>query len=788
MSTTSSVELVLARLRESELGRNIVAEHVQAASPGEYAPFPEWAPDPLVDALVAQGIEDLYSHQAEAAELVHAGKNVVVVTPTASGKTLCFNLPVLSTILEAPETRALYLFPTKALGYDQMDEVRRLVQVMGGGIAAYTYDGDTPASARRAIRERGQIVVTNPDMLHAGILPHHTKWSKLFANLRYVVLDELHHYRGVFGSHVANVVRRLKRVCRFHGSNPTFVCCSATIANPAEHARALIEEPVVLVDRSGAPRARKTVMLYNPPIVDEELGIRRGAVNESERIARLFIEADVQTIVFAQSRLTVEVVVRQLKEAFGRGHLLPDESIAGYRGGYLPNQRRSIEAGLREGRIRGGVSTNALELGVDIGALDACVMAGYPGTIASTIQQAGRAGRRSGSSCAILVARSTPLDQYVINHPDYLFGTSPEHALIAPDNLMILLAHLKTAAFELPFKAGEAFGEEDLPELLAYLEQEGILHRSGTQWHFVASTYPADDVSLRNIAADNFVVYDTSRNREVIAEVDFHSAPLMIHAGAIYMVAGEQYHVDELDWDQRRAEVGPVDVDYYTQAMSFTNVAVLDEFGSDAGGPGLTEHGEVQVVRRVTGFKKIKFGTLENLGYGDVLLPDQDMHTTAYWLTVPGEILAATGADRAAQLDGLLGLAHALHHVAAVETMSDPRDLGRAIGDRSSEWSVRVLPGERGVVGPKGTGTEVDVEALAPFAPTIFLYDDCPGGIGLAPRLYEAREILLLATRSLIRSCGCRSGCPSCVGPTGEIGEPGKEVALALLDVLVEDA
>ena len=785
MKNTSSVDQVLARIRESDLGQNITAVHTQDVSPGEYAPFPQWVPDQLIEAYCAQGIADLYSHQAEAAQLAHTGRNVAVVTPTASGKTLCFNLPVLSAIIEAPESRALYLFPTKALGQDQMDEVRGLVSEMGGGIKSYTYDGDTPASARKAVREQGQIVVTNVDMIHTGILPHHTNWARLFANLKYVVLDEIHGYRGVFGSHVGNVIRRLKRVCRFHGSDPTFFCCSATIANPVEHARALIEEPVELVDRSGAPRAEKVFLLYNPPVVDEELGIRRSALNEAERLVRMFIEAGVQTIAFAQSRLAVEVVVRQLKEAFGRGRPVPEQTISGYRGGYLPDLRRSIEAGLREGSIRGVVSTNALELGVDIGAMDACIMAGYPGTIASTLQQAGRAGRRLGRSCAILVARSNPLDQYIINHPEFLFGSTPEHALIAPDNLMILLAHLKTAAFELPFEKGETFGGEDLEELLDYLVQEGILHRSGTQWHHVASTYPADDVRLRNIAADNFVVYDASRNQAVIAEVDFRSAPLMVHPGAIYLVDGEQFHVDMLDWDQRRAEVSPVKADFYTQGMAFTNVGVLDVFDSDTDRQGITEHGEVQVVRRVTGYKKIKFGTLENLGYGDVLLPDQEMHTTAYWLTVPGEVLAATKVDRAAQLDGLLGLAYALHHVGAVECMCDPRDLGRAIGDRSSEWSLRVLPGERGVVGPEGAGPEVDVEALAPFAPTIFIYDDCPGGIGLAPRLYETREILLLAARSLIRSCGCRSGCPSCVGPTGEIGERGKEVALALLDALV---
>ncbi|HOS98538.1 MAG TPA: DEAD/DEAH box helicase, partial [Deltaproteobacteria bacterium] len=548
------------------------------ASEGSYAPYPVWVHKGLKAVLEKRGIRRLYSHQARAVELVRQGRDVVLVTPTASGKTLCYNLPVLQRILEEPETRALYLFPTKALANDQMHEVHGLIGELKADIRTFTYDGDTPDDARQAIRKQGHVVVTNPDMLHTGILPHHTKWQKLFANLRYVVVDELHIYRGVFGSHLTNVFRRLKRVCRFYGADPVFVCCSATVANPREHAQNLLEKEVVLVDESGAPRAEKTFVLFNPPIVNRELGIRQSALTPARKIAGDLIGNHIQTIVFTTSRLNVEVLTRYLKDTFRAKIPGRDHYVAGYRGGYLPNLRRDIEKGLRERSVMGVVSTNALELGIDIGDLEACIMAGYPGTIASTWQQAGRAGRRAGHSLAILIARSNPMDQFIVEHPDYFFSRSPEHCRVNPDNLLILLHHIKSAAFELPFEEGERFGKEDLMELLTYLEDKGVLHRVDQRWHWAAESYPADEVSLRTVNPENVVVVDTTEtgNHRVIAEVDWDSAFTTVHDDAIYMVESQQYHVDRLDLERKKAYVKKVDVDYYTDAMTYTNVRVID--------------------------------------------------------------------------------------------------------------------------------------------------------------------------------------------------------------------
>src|SRR5229473_2788169 len=500
----------------------------------QWAEFPAWVHPKLVSAYAAKGIRRPYTHQAAAAETVHAGKNVVIVTPTASGKTICYNLPVLNAVLENVDTRALYLFPTKALAQDQLAELHDLGRRLEDRFGVFTYDGDTPADARRAIREQGHIVIANPDMLHTGILPHHTRWTRLLENLRYFVLDELHTYRGVFGSHLCNVLRRLRRIARFYGSELQFVCSSATIANPGELAARLIEAEVDVLDSNGAPAAEKFFVFYNPPVVNRYLGIRRSYINETSRVAQEFLKRNLQTIVFANSRLHTEVLLTYLKQSNppppGRA-----DTIRGYRGGYLPGERREIERGLRDGGIRGVVSTNALELGIDIGSLDAAVMAGYPGTIASTWQRAGRAGRRSGSSCAVLVASSAPLDQFIVKHPDYFFGNSPEHAFIQPDNLEILVNHLKCAAFELPIGSGETFGGVDVPDLCERLAAAGFLHRTGEHWHWTQEAYPADTVSLRSVTSDNFVIVDTTRETEVIGEVDFSSALTMVHPKAIYL-------------------------------------------------------------------------------------------------------------------------------------------------------------------------------------------------------------------------------------------------------------
>ncbi len=722
---------------------------------GEYLPIPE-ALDPRIKALLNhRGIEQLYSHQAEAFRQIEDGRNIVVVTPTASGKTLCYNLPVLNRLAREPDSRAMYLFPTKALAEDQLHELHACVEEMGSDLCVHTFDGDTPQDARKAIRQRANVVLTNPDMLHSGILPHHTKWARMFENLRYIVIDELHHYRGVYGSHFANVLRRLARLCEFYGSKPQFICCSATIANPRELAEALTAQPFALIDRSGAPTGERYMVLYNPPVVNRQLGIRRSYINETRRLAMEFLDHGQQILVFANNRLATEILVTYLKDACDRGSI-PTESVRGYRGGYLPRERREIEQRLRAGEIRAVVATNALELGIDIGSLDAVVMAGYPGTIASTWQRAGRAGRRQSPSAAVLVASSAPLDQFVVEHPEYFFDRSPEHAHINPDNLEILLAHLKCAAFELPIAEGEKFGPHETGELCIYLQEAGFVHKSAQSWHWTSETYPADTVSMRAVTSDNFVVVDITGEPKVIAEVSFPTALTALHEKAIYLHEARQYQVERFEYDERKAYVKRVDCDYYTDSIDYTQVAELARAESKPMGPVLCAHGDVRVNRQIVGFKKIKFYTLENVGAGKLQLPEQEMHTTAFWLHWPSEFLAGvTGYTSAEKQNGLSALANALRTVSALMLMCDPRDLGIAVTEAlaAREWS-----------------------------PNLFLYDAYPGGIGQSVPLYRMAPDLLSRTADLIRSCACDSGCPSCVGPVGEVGDLGKEVALSLID------
>src|SRR6476469_1177166 len=634
---------------------HVTAVRKLPAVPAEFAPFPAGLDDRLKSALETRGIPQFYTHQAEAVEHALAGRNVVVITPTASGKTLCYNAPVLNSILQDPASRALYLFPTKALAQDQLAELQAMCETLdaatGEKVGVFTYDGDTPQDARRTIRARAQLVLTNPDMVHSGILPHHPRWAKLFENLRYVVIDELHAYRGVFGSHLCNVLRRLRRICRHYGSKPVFLCSSATIANPRELAERLTEQPFELVERSGAPRGEKFFVFVNPPVVNHQLGIRRSYLSETRRVASEFLKRDLQAIVFAQSRLSAEILTTYLKDDF-EGIPGAPERIRGYRGGYLPNRRREIEKGLREGAVRAVVSTNALELGIDIGALDVAVRAGYRGTIAATWQRAGRAGRRSGQSAAVMVASSAPIDQFVARHPSFFFEASPEHALVNPDNLHILVDHVKCAAFQLPFTTEESYGQVNVQEVLGLLQESGLLHRSGPddgegQWHWTSESYPANAVSRRSVSSDNFVITDHTNEAKVIGETDFTSALSTLHPKAIYMVEGKIFQVEELDFVGRKAHVKEVDCDYYTTAITYTKVTILDRFAEDA--PKVALHGEVHVVSRVVGFKKIRFQTNENVGSGELDLPEQQMHTTSYWIEVPLSIMNAlpyASADR----------------------------------------------------------------------------------------------------------------------------------------------
>jgi DEAD/DEAH box helicase domain-containing protein len=742
-----------------------------------FAPVPTDVDPRLAAGLRSRGLTHLYTNQAEAWAHVAAGRHVVVTTPTASGKTLCYNLPVLDRILKDPATRALYLFPTKALAQDQMAELHEMAAAIAregaGEIGVHTYDGDTPQDARRSIRARAQIVLSNPDMLHSGILPHHPRWAKLFENLRFVVIDELHAYRGVFGSHLANVLRRLRRVCRHYGSDPQFICSSATIANPVDLAERLAERPFTLVEKSGAPRGEKVFVFVNPPVVNRELGIRRSCLNEARRVAGEFLRRNLQVILFAQSRLATEILTTYLKEDFED---VPGaaERIRGYRGGYLPLRRREIEKGLRDGIVRGVVSTNALELGIDIGALDVAVMAGYPGTIAATWQRAGRAGRRTARSAAVLVASSAPIDQFVVRHPSYFFDRSPEHALVNPDNLNILVNHVKCAAFELPFTTVEQYGRVDVQEVLGVLQEAGLVHRSGGdaddgqagQWHWTSESYPADAVSLRSVSSDNFVVVDQTGEPAVIAETDFTSALPMLHPKAIYIVEGRPYQVDRLDVEGRKAYVRSVDCDYYTTAIDYTRVTILDRFAVDRS--AVAQHGEVHVVSRVVGFKKIKFHTNENVGSGELDLPEQQMHTTAYWLEIPRDVLSALPFASDDRRDGIFGLAYAMKNVAQLLLMCDQRDLGLSVNAGEPEPGSAVM------------APETDV-------PRIFLYDAYPGGIGFSAPLFGMHADLLSETRSLIAACPCDTGCPTCVGPVGETGPLVKKVALALLAHLLEN-
>ena len=725
----------------------------QPAQSGEFAEFPETLAPNLQKALVARGIDRLYTHQAEAFLRAGAGCNTVIVTPTASGKTLCYNLPVLNGLLADPNARAMYLFPTKALAGDQLVEFQKAVDAMGSDLRAFTYDGDTPQDARRAIRERANVVFTNPDMLHSGVLPHHTKWAKAFENLRYVVIDELHYYRGVYGSHLANLLRRLKRVCEFYGSSPQFICCSATIANPKELAEALTGLPFELVERNGAPSGDKYVVFYNPPVVNKALGIRRSYLNETRCMARELLDRGQQTLVFANSRLATEILLTYLKDDYS--------GVRGYRGGYLPKERREIEGQLRDGDIRAVVATNALELGIDIGSLDAVVMAGYPGTIASTWQRAGRAGRRQTASLAVLVASSAPLDQYIIEHPEYFFDRPPEHAYINPDNLEILLSHLKCAAFELPIRDGETFGQHDTGDLCRFLSDLKLLHHSGSTWNWTSDTYPADAVSLRSVSSDNFVVVDVTGDHQVIAEVSFTAALTTLYEKAIYLHDARQYQVERFDYGGRKAYVRRVDSDYFTDAIDYTQVKELEEVESSPAGGIKIAHGDVRLNRQIVGFKKIKFYTMENVGAGNLSMPEQEMHTTAFWLHFPADFLARfTDLSPTDRQGGLTALAALLRTVGALCVMCDPRDLGVSI-------------------------TEDIAGSLTAFEPNLYLYDNYPGGVGQSAALYKLAPRLLDGAAKLLEACPCQAGCPSCVGPIGEVGERGKEVAGRILKDLL---
>jgi DEAD/DEAH box helicase domain-containing protein len=707
-------------------------------------------------------VERLYSHQAESYHTVRGGRNAVVVTPTASGKTLCYNLPVIQTILEQPETRALYLFPTKALSQDQQSELNESILYGDLPVKVATYDGDTPPSVRASARTTGQVIISNPDMLHAGVLPNHPKWITFLKNLKFVVIDELHSYRGVFGSHVTNVIRRLKRIARFYGTDPVFICSSATIGNPAELAERVLGEPVNLIDINGAPSGEKHIVLYNPPMVDQVQGIRRGVVNEAQKIALRLLRARVKTIVFAKSRVRTELIASYINKSLENVYTDNERiRVEAYRGGYLPSERRAVEKGLRDGSIQGVVSTNALELGIDIGGLDAAVLGGFPGSISSSWQQAGRAGRKSTVSLAVLVASSAPLDQYMVTHAGYFFGRAPESAFVDPDNMYIVLDHLKCAVFELPFSDGEAYAEGPVDEYLAYLEEQGTIRRTGSKYYWADRAYPAEGISLRSATSDNVIIVDSTNGRDaVIGEMDRPSAKEMLFDNAIYIHRGDQFVVQQLDLPNRRCYVERTSVNYFTDALVKRDIKVLEEdYRTEAAGARAVV-GDVLVRTQVAKFKKIRYHSHENVGYGEISLPEEEMHTRSVALvfdegTAAGASLLALPAESHAGAVARLGTV--IKNVAPVFLLCEPRDIGIAERIRDPHFG----------------------------APCLYVYDAYPGGSGLAEAFVEAAHAVLRAARELVSTCPCEEGCPSCVGPRDareEVDRNPKQAVLGFLE------
>jgi DEAD/DEAH box helicase domain-containing protein len=768
-------------LADPHVASTVVHHFRLPARPADLLPLPPWLDDRVAAGLQERGITSLYRHQAEALEVVASGGDVVVVTPTASGKSLCYVVPILHQLARDPASRSLLLFPTKALGQDQVTAIHDLATASGLAIAVAAYDGDTPAPVRSTIRRAGHVVVTNPDMLHGAILPHHTKWFQLFENLRFVVIDELHVYRGVFGSHVANVLRRLWRVCAHYGVRPQVIATSATIGNPGELAHLLTSRQVTVIDRNGAPAGERHLLFVVPegPVSRSstagQLGegaeappaasstppvLRRDeTLDTAARWALPFLRAGRQTIVFTQARLAVELVLRRLREALADG-AAPPERLRGYRSGYLPRERRAVERGLRSADLVGVVSTNALELGVDVGGLHVAVLAGYPGSVAATWQRLGRAGRRGEASVGVLIAGPRPIDHYVVRHPEFLLERSPEEARIDPDNLHILFAHLKAATFELPFQPDESWGALPASELLAVLAEDGHVHRAADgRWYWSSENFPAAAINLRRAAEENVVIVETGTGARprVIGEVDLFSAQALVHDQAIYIHESTQYHVDRLDWAQRTAYVRRVEVDYYTTAQRAVTLKPLDVM-AQADGP-LAGHavGEVMVASRVGLFKKLSLHGDEPLGWGPVHLPEIELQTTAYWLTLHGP--AATWPHRLLDV-ALRGAGRILQAVASLLLMVEPADLGLVTQVRSPHQG----------------------------APTLYLYEGVPGGIGLADRLFQRREELLARAAELVAGCRCSGGCPACVGPPLDPDLDGKALAARLLADLAETA
>ncbi len=818
---------------------NIAAWSVLPARLADFRALPSDLPREVAAALRERGIRSIYSHQAEAWAAARRGENLVIATGTASGKTLCYNLPVLAAITENPAARALYLFPTKALAQDQLSVINQFSS------SAAIYDGDTPQANRSSIRKNARIVLSNPDMLHTGILPHHTTWAEFFRNLRYVVIDELHTYRGVFGSHVANVLRRLKRVAAFYGAQPQFILTSATLANPAELAEKLIEEPITLIEHDGSARGERHYILYNPPVINESIGLRKSATQEAARLANDLLETGIQSVVFARSRRSVEILLSYIQPSPpsplpAGGERRGEGRIRGYRSGYLPSQRREIEKGLRDGSVHLVVATNALELGIDIGGLGAALMVGYPGSVASIRQQAGRAGRGDAPSAAMLLATANPLDQFLAHHPEYLLERSPEQGLVNPDHLLILLNHMRCALFELPFEVGEGFGRvppELVAEYLGVLSESGEAHQSEAKTYWMADAYPAASVSLRSASPKNVILQvDTGERPAVIGEVDIESAPWMVHPRAVYLHEGQQYFVQSLNLAEGRAALIPVALDYFTEPLRETSLQVL----SVAAQSTQKAWGEVQVTTQVTGFRKRSWVGNEHLGQEPLDLTPTEMQTTAYWLSISDEIVESlsrvglwTNApnnygpewpqirERVRARDGFrcqmcgraeTGRQHHVHHKIPFRMFRNEagkiqREQANRLDNlatlcpechKKAETNVRVRSGLAGLgyalanLAPlflmcenSDLGLHIEPQESVSFPqPSVVLYDQVPAGIGFSEKLFELHEELLRRAFELVNACPCEDGCPSCVGPAGENGMGGKVETIAILKEL----
>ena len=755
---TIDVEELVRTLREAPGELGTLDGHLRIAPrEARTAPYPDWILPRLREAFEARGITSLYTHQREAADLLHAQKDLVIATATASGKSVCYHLPVLDRLLREPSrARALYLFPTKALSRDQMAELEALLAGTAGEaerLCVAVYDGDTPPETRRALREGGHLVITNPHMLHAGILPNHTLWQGLFSGLEYVVVDEVHTLSGIYGSHVANVLRRLRRICAHYGSAPAFCAASATISNAAEHGRRLFERDVTLIDDDGSPRGPKHYLFLNPLLVSEAAGARVPALDVARKLGGQLVDSGLQSIFFVRSRNNTEVLLKYLRDE-ARSRNVDQERVTGYRGGYLPELRRGIEQGLRDGRVSTVVSTNALELGIDIGSLDVCVLVGYPGTVSSTFQRAGRVGRRLRSSAVILVARSFAMDQFLVREPGFLFDGRREAVSIDPDNPIILTNHVRCAAFELPFTKGDGFGRaEGIEEVLDFLTDDlGVLVREGDRWHYAAATFPAEGVSLNAADMDNVVIHDRDRGK-VLGEIDRSASIVEVYEGAIYGHQGDQYLVEEFRYDDRRAYVRKVDVDYYTEADTETEVRVLHVDGTTDFPSYSAYLCEVHVSTLAKAFKKIRFYTRENVGIGAIDLPPEEYETEACVLALAPELAARCGLSEGANGGGLRGLAELIQGLVPLFVRVDP-------GDVRVSSELRHPHFER---------------------PTILIHDRVPNGVGLSERIFRVHRDILDAAAGVLERCRCRSGCPSCIGPSRDQGVRGKSLALTVL-------